>query len=134
VPCIPSHNTDAQIGVLATYVATSEAKADQVAARWLTNRPTREDKAFLTFAPARVGTPSTAQQRATEIAAMHQITGTKDALKTSAWWELHCKKDIWTLLRTQYRLGIHVGRKTSRRRPTPPTPWPTPSPGGPRPR
>jgi PAP2 superfamily len=108
VPCIPSRYPDAQVGDLTTQVTASEAQADQVAATWLADHPKRDDKAFLAFALTQVGTPPTAEQQATEIAALHKIadTRTKDGLKTSAWLEVHGKKDIWTLLRTQYRLGV----------------------------
>jgi hypothetical protein len=108
VPCIPARYPDAQVADLATQVTASATQADKVAATWLAAHPKRDDKAFLAFALTQVGAPPTNAQQTTEIATLHQIANnrTSDGLKTSAWLEVHGKKDIWTLLRTQDRLAV----------------------------
>jgi hypothetical protein len=108
VPCIPGRYPDAEVADLAAEVDGSEAQADQVAATWLAGHPKRDDKAFLAYALTQVGTPPSKAQQAAEIAALHKIADsrTSDGLKISKWLELHGKKDIWTLLRTQYRLAV----------------------------
>lgn len=108
VPCIPARYQGAQVGDLARQVTAAETQADQVAATWLAGHPQRDDKGFLAYALTQVGQPPTAAQQAAEIKDLHQIADSRssDGLKTAAWLEVHGKKDIWTLLRTQYRLAV----------------------------